>query len=288
LPVVFPQAAAAQAPERIAVATFSILGNLLESIVDRLWKVHSLVGHDADAHSYQPIPRDARRLARADLLVSNGLGFERWLDRLISAAPFKGRHVVATTGITPMTRADTPGTAPIADPHCWQDVGLVRRYVSTIAEAIGEADAVHADAYRERAKDLDRRLAALDAWIRNEIGRVPPQKRSAITSHDAFGYFARAYGVELLAVRGINPDHEPTADDIRRLIALVRKHKVRALFVEPLGNASFINQIAHDAEAVVGAPLYSDALSPPDGPAASYEALMRYNVSAFVEGMLHN
>lgn len=245
-----------------------------------------MVGRNADAHSYQPTPLDARRLAQSDLLVSNGLEFEPWLARLAAAAPFKGRHVMAADGIAPIKR--TTGGAGALDPHCWQDVGLARRYVANIAEGLAQVDVANAVIYRERATEVDRRLGALDAWVRTEIGRVPPDRRRVITNHDAFGYFARAYGVEFLAARGINPDRDPTPQEIAHLIRLVRSHKVNALFIENLGNRAFIDQIAQEAGGVVGPPLYSDALSPAEGPAPTYEALVRHNVTALVGGMLRN
>ena len=134
----------------------------------------------------------------------------------------------------------------------------------------------------------DRKLAALDAWIRSEIAGVPAEQRRAITDHDAFAYFAKAYGVEFLALRGRVPESEPPAKRIAELIAELRAHKVRALFFENMSNPALIQQIARDAGAIVGPELYSDALSAPGGPAATYEAMMRHNVTALVAGMKRN
>ena len=288
LPAVAGVSTAAQARQRTAVATFSILQDLLHSICRDHWTVHGLVGRDGDIHAYHPTPRDAGQLAQAELLVSNGLGLEMWLARLSAAAGFKGLRVVASDGTKPLVRAGAGGAPAMVDPHCWQDVALVRRYVSNIAKGLVALDAVNADFYRERASELDHQFAALDVWIRDEIARVPPHKRRVITSHDAFGYFAQAYGVEFLSARGINPDRDPTPDEIARLIAVVRSHKVNALFIENLGNRAFIDQIARDAGGFVGESLYADSLSRLDGPAATYEALMRHNVTALVRGMLRN
>jgi zinc/manganese transport system substrate-binding protein len=129
---------------------------------------------------------------------------------------------------------------------------------------------------------------ALDDWIRASIAAVPADKRRVITDHDAFAYFGRAYGVEFLPLRGRIPESEPPARRIAALIAQLRQHKVRALFFENMGNPALIEQIARDSGAVVGAELYSDALSQPDGPAATYEAMMRHNVTALVDGMQRN
>jgi zinc/manganese transport system substrate-binding protein len=271
------------------VATFSILKDLTEELADGRWRVTALVGPDADIHSYQATPGDARSLARADLMISNGLTLEGWLPRLVGAAEFKGRSVVASRGIVPLTPAGMPGMAARAvDPHCWQDVALARRYSANIADGLAAADPDGAETYRRRLAGLDRRLAALDAWVRSEIARVPVDRRRVITNHDAFGYFARAYGVEFLAARGIDPERAPTAREFAHLVSQVRRHRVKALFIENFGNRALIDQLAQETDGFVGRPLYTDALSAPAGPAATYEAMMRHNVVALVEGMLHN
>jgi zinc/manganese transport system substrate-binding protein len=272
-----------------AVVTFSILRDLTATLAGGMAEVMSLVGDDGDTHSYQSKPADARCVSRATLLVSNGMGFEPWLPRLLGAAGFAGRHVLASEGIVPRTFATGLGAAGrIPDPHCWHDVANARRYVANIAAGLEAVDAANASGYRERTRLFDRRLATLDAWVRQQIGRVPRDKRRVITNHDAFGYFGRAYDVEFLAVRGINPEHEPSAREMAALITLIRKQKIRALFFENLGSPALVEQIARDSGGVVGRELYPDALSPPAGPASSYEALMRHNVSALVAGMREN
>jgi zinc/manganese transport system substrate-binding protein len=259
------------------VATFSILGDFVREVGGELVDVTSLVGPDADAHTYQPKPTDARTLSVARLLVSNGLGFEGWIDRLAEAVGFKGRRIVASAG-----------AAPDADPHCWQDVACARRYVANIAEGLADADPSNAATYRTRAAQYDRELATLDAWIRREIARVPEERRQAITGHGSFRYFGRAYHVRFDAPRGYSTDSEPTARDVANLIRQVREQKTKALFIENMTNPALVSEIARDSGAVVGPRLYSDALSKPDGPAATYEAMMRHNVSALVAGMLKN
>ncbi|MBN9091274.1 MAG: zinc ABC transporter substrate-binding protein [Reyranella sp.] len=271
-------AAPAWADSRLkVVATFSILADLVREVGGEAVEVTTLVGPDSDAHTYQPRPTDARTLATAKVLVSNGLGFEGWIDRLADAAGFKGTRIVASAG------------APAeADPHCWQDVACTRRYIANIAQGLARADPANAAAYRDRAAQYDQRLAALDDWIRREIAGVPEDRRQAITGHSSFRYFARAYDVRFSAPRGYSTDSEPTARDVANLIRHVREQKVKAVFVENMTNPSLVAEIARDSGAVVGPRLYSDALSRPDGPAATYEAMMRHNVSALVAGMQRN
>jgi len=278
------------APQPISVvASFSILHDMVASVCGARATVRSLVGPNSDAHNYQGRPSDAQAIATAALVVSNGLGFESWLPRLMDAVAFKGRPVVASAGIEPLMRLTDIGSASkVPDPHCWQDVANARRYVANIAQGLAAVDSANADPYAAGAAAYDRRLAALDAWIRAEIAGVPPEQRRVITDHDAFAYFAKAYGVEFLALRGRVPESEPPARRIAELIGELRAHKVRALFFENMSNPALIQQIARDAGATVGAELYSDALSMPDGPAATYEAMMRHNVTALVAGMKRN
>jgi zinc/manganese transport system substrate-binding protein len=281
-----PQSLCAEARPQV-VATFSILADLAGEIVGARAKVATLVGPNADTHSYQGRPHDAEVVARAPLLISNGLGFEAWLPRLAAAGKFSGRHIVASDGITPLLwPADAARGVP--DPHCWHDVGCARRYVANILAGLVEVDSANADFYRERAATFDARLAGLDSWVRTEIARVPADKRRVITDHAAFGYFARAYGVEFLNARGFGAENAPAARQMAALITLVRTEKTRALFVETLTDPRLIEQVARDSGGFVGDTLYSDALSPPEGPAATYEALMRHNVGALVAGMEKN
>jgi len=268
---------AAAAPRLKVVATFSILGDLVREVGGDMVEVAVLVGPDTDTHSYQPRPSDARTLAAAQVLVSNGLGFEGWIDRLAEAAGFKGWRIVASAG-----------AAQESDPHCWQDVACTQRYVDNIARGLSAADPAHAADYRARAAAYEQRLAALDRWIREEIARVPEDRRKAITGHDSFRYFARAYGVAFSAPRGYSNDSEPTARDVANLIREVREQKIKALFIENMTNPALVAEIARDSGATVGPRLYSDALSQPGGPAPTYEAMMRHNVTALVAGMLKN
>lgn len=285
-----PAARASTEGKLRVVATFSILGDLVREVAGDRVELAVLVGADIDAHTYQPRPADAKAIALAQALVSNGLGFEGWIDRLAKAAPFKGRAIVASAGVATLNAAPTPGHnhAHGPDSHCWQDVSRARQYVANIVAGLAAADAANAGYYRERGQFYDQRLVDLDRWVKAEIARVPAGQRRAITSHEAFGYFASAYGVQFNAPRGFTTESEPSAKDVAALIRQVREQKIKALFVENMSNPGLVNQIAKESGAVIGPRLYSDALSRPDGPAPTYEAMMRYNTTALVAGMLKN
>lgn len=280
------------------VASFTILADLVAAIGGDRIELVTLVGADKDAHTYQPTAGDSRAVAAAQVLVTNGHGFEPWADRLAGAAPFKGRRIVASSGVARDRQLAEEhqhghgGRGHVAragtDPHMWQDVALARRYVAAIAQGLAEADAAGAEGYRQRAEAYDRRLAELDAWVRQSIAALPATKRRVITGHDAFQYFARAYGVKFLAPTGVSTAQEASARDVASLIQQIRRENIRAVFVENMSSPKLVEQIAREAGAVVGPTLYVDALSPPGGPADSYEKMFRHNVSALVAGMAKN
>jgi zinc/manganese transport system substrate-binding protein len=271
----------ALAEERVAVvASFSILADMAAVIGGERVSVRTLVPPDGDAHVYQPTPADSRALAQAKLVVINGLGFEGWIDRLIAASGYRGLVVTASRGVSPLA-----GEHGAADPHAWQDARNGVLYVRAIADGLAEADPAGAGGYRARADVYAEQLAETDAWIRGELARIPPGRRRIITSHDAFGYFGRAYGVTFLAAQGVSSEYEPSAGDVAKLIRQIRGDKVKAVFVENLRDQRLIREIASETGAVVGGTVYSDALSPPGGPADGYLAMFRHNVTLFAAAM---
>jgi zinc/manganese transport system substrate-binding protein len=283
---------AAQAAEPLrVVATFSVLGDLVKEVGGDRVAVTVLVRPGSDAHVYEPTPADARALAATDLVVVNGLGMEGWMTRLIDASGTKARIAVASQGVQPQTmREEEEGeaAAAVADPHAWQNIANGEIYVRNIAAALAAADPADATAYQDRAAAYLKQLRDLDGWVRGQIGTVPAAKRRIITSHDAFGYFGRAYGLTFLAPVGISTDAEPTAAGLAGLITQIEQEGVKALFVESMTSPRLVEQLAHDAGAVVGGTLYSDSLSEPGGPADTYIKMFQHNVPAMVAAMQKN
>lgn len=274
------------------VASFSILGDWVRQVGGDRVRVDTLVGSDADAHVFQPSPADARRVAGARLLVVNGLGFEGWLERLLRNAAYRGAVVRVTEGIEPLQAAEHDhghrhGHAHgDVDPHIWQDVAQARHAVQRIAQALCAADAAGCDGYLARATAYTQQLEALDREIRDAWATIPPERRKVVTSHDAFGYYARAYGVRFLPAQGVSTDSQPSAAGVARLIRQVQREQVRAIFIERLAGGRLLEQIARETGVRPSAvPLYADALSRPDGPVPDYLALMRHNTRAMVEAL---
>jgi zinc/manganese transport system substrate-binding protein len=280
--------APAQARPLAVVTSFSILGDMIRQIGGDQVQVTALVGADGDVHVYQPAPADAEAVAHADVVIVNGLGLDGWLDRLARAAGSKAPLVVATRGIPPLEIHEEDQRTTKDDPHAWQDLANGRIYVANIAAALEAAAPERRALFAAKAQAYDRRLADLDAWVRAQLAPIPPAKRKIITSHDAFGYFGRAYGVTLLAPVGLATDAEPRPQDVAQLIRQIRTEHIRAVFLENMSDPRLIRQLAQEGGAAIGGTLYSDSLSPPDGPAPTYEALFRHNVPLLVAAMREN
>ena len=278
--------AGAAEPALRAVASFSILGDLVRQVGGDRVSVNVLVGPGSDAHVYSPKPAQAKQVGQAQLVFSNGMGFDGWMARLLKSAGFKGRHVVASAGIQPLKgAADEHGHGhahAAADPHVWQDVARVRAYVKNIAQGLCAADAAGCDSYRSNAAAYGQQLDALDQEIRRAWSAIPAQQRLVISSHDAFGYYASAYGVRFLAPQGVSTDSEASAQGVARLVRQIRQEKASALFVESIADPRLIEQIARETGLKASSEgLYSDSLAP-QGEAASYLGMMRYNTRVLI------
>lgn len=294
------------------VASFSILGDMVRNVAGSNADVTVLVGPDGDAHSFEPGPADASALADADVLVMNGLGFEPWMVRLAAASGTKAKYVTASFGISPrhLTEEERraheaahedhdhdakghdedgyPEAAQDFDPHAWQSLRNGMVYVQNIADALAEKDPDNALVYQANAESYVTELKKLDGWVRQELAKIPQDKRKVITTHDSFGYFGEAYRVEFISPLGIGNTAEPSAEALARLIDRIRQENIRALFIENMSDPRMMETVARETGAEDGGTLYSDALSKPDGPAPTYVAMFRHNVPALIAAMQKN
>jgi len=264
------------------VASFSVLGDLVRQVGGEAVVVETLVGPDGDV--YEPRPRDLHTVMAAGVLVRNGLGLEGWMERLTGAADFTGRIVVAAAKVVPRTMTEAGG-AIATDPHAWQDPRNGMLYVQAIADGLVAADPGGAAGYRAAAEGYAGQVAAMDRWIASVLGAIPAEQRRIITTHDAFGYYGARYGVEFLSAEGISTEFEPSARSIAALVQQIRREKVRAVFIENMTSPRMAEMLARETGAVLGGTVYSDALSPSGGPAASYLAMLRHNTGLFAAAM---
>jgi len=276
------------------VASFSILGDLVRVVGGERVSVTTLVGPDEDAHVFEPRPADARAIVQSRLLVVNGLGFEPWAQKLARSAGYKGETVVASKGVKARRMAEEKGhdgkghPHDETDPHAWQNPENVILYVRNISAALGKADPAGSPLYQANTDAYVKELQGLDAWAGAQFAAIPADRRKAITSHDAFGYFAAHYQIRFLAPQGMSTDAEASAKGVAQLIRQIQREKISAVFVENMSNPKLLAQLGKDAGVTVGPALYVDALSAAGGPADSYLRLMRHNVTQLARGMRAN
>ena len=266
-----------------AVASISIIGNLVEIVGGDRVDVSSLVGPNSDAHVFSPTPSDAKTLGAAKAVFINGMGLEGWITRLIAAAGTKATPVVVSAGVTP--RQAEEGGHHTIDPHAWQSVANVKIYVANIRNGLKKADPAGAATYDANAKAYLSKLDELEREVRETIGKIPPDRRKIITTHDAFGYFGQAYGVQFIAPLGVSADSEPSARDVARIIAQVKRQKIPAVFMENISDPRMMQQIARETGARIGGTLYSDALSDAGGAAATYLDMMHNNLRELAKAL---
>jgi zinc/manganese transport system substrate-binding protein len=264
------------------VATFSILGDLVKNVGGDRVEVTMLVGPNGDAHVYSPTPADAKAVGEAKVVFVNGLGLEGWMTRLVSAAGGKASTVVASTGIKPLKMEDEhkPGHM-VTDPHAWQSVANAKAYVANIRDGLIAADPTGKSVYNANTQAYLAKLDAIEKDVKAAIAKIPVDRRRIITTHDAFGYFGAAYGMEFISPEGVSTESEASAKDVAKIIDQIKAQKIPAVFMENISDPRLMEQIARETGAKIGGTLYSDALSDSKGPAASYIDMMRNNIREF-------
>jgi zinc/manganese transport system substrate-binding protein len=237
-------------------------------------------------------------LPGAKAVFINGLGFEGWFTRLIQASGSRAVIITASEGISPIageedghshdaarSAADDASPHENIDPHAWHSVPNALIYVGNIRDGLCQIDAAGCPLYRDNAARYSDALKKLDAEVRAALGRIPAARRRIITSHDAFGYFAREYGIEFLAPQGVSTESEATAADVAGIIRQIRSDGAGALFVENISDPRLLEQIGRETGLKTGGRLYSDALSEKGEPAATYLDMMRHNVATIAAAL---
>jgi zinc/manganese transport system substrate-binding protein len=293
-----------------AIASFSILGDMVRQVGGDRVAVKTLVGPEGDAHVFSPTPADAKALAGATLFFVNGLGFEGWMDRLVKASDFKGAVVVTSEGITPRHLEqgdahhhgekehadhakggneddddDEEEEEEETDPHAWQALANGKIYVGNIRDALIETDPEGRATYEANAARYLEAIAKEEQAVKAAVAKLPPERRRIITSHDAFHYFGEAYGLEIIAPEGVSTESEASARDVAKIIRQIKQEKIPAVFLENVTDRRLLDQIARETGAKIGGTLYSDALSPPNGPAPTYLDMFRHNIGALTAAL---
>ncbi|MCW8111508.1 metal ABC transporter substrate-binding protein [Yersinia intermedia] len=288
LPISLAVAALLSSPLAMAktvetVASFSILGDIVQQVGGEHVNVVTLVGPDGDPHGFAPMPKNSKQLSNADVVFVSGLGLEGWLERLISASGYKGQVVVASTGVD--TRKMDEEGKMVTDPHAWNSMANGIKYANNVMNALIVADPEDADYFRKRGGEYIQQLEKLDAYAKAQFAAIPLDKRKVLTSHDAFGYFSQEYGVSFLSPVGFSTEAEASASDVAALIKQIKQEKIKTYFIENQTDPRLVKQIATASGAKAGGELYPEALSPAGGPAATYAKAFKHNVDTIVGSM---
>ena len=264
------------------VASASMIADIASEVVGDSHEIEMIVPIGGDPHLHEPTPSDARLVADADLILINGLTFEGWINELIENSGTKAKVVVVTDGVKVLSSQTYKNSA---DPHAWMDAANGAIYAKNIAKAISELDIVNAGKYAQRLNEYQSRLKSLDQEIQQKIMSIPEEQRILITSHDAFQYYGRKYGIQLEAIMGISTEAEAQTADIMRVSRVIREKKVPAIFVESTINPKLIEQLAKDNKVSIGGELFADSLGDSESEAASYIDMLRYNTETIVQAL---
>ena len=268
--------------KKTVVATASMMADMAKNIAGGMVNVECIVPIGGDPHLHEPTSRDAQMVNRADLILKNGLTFEGWLNELIENSGTKAKTVRVTEGIQPIQSAEYENSA---DPHAWMDASLGLTYIKNIKDALSELDPNNADIYSFNYGVYKKQLEDLDQYIKAEIQKIPAKKRVLITSHDAFQYYGRAYGIQLEAILGTSTDAEAQTSDIIRLNKVIKSNKVPALFIESTINPKLLKQLAKDNDIEIGGQLYADSIGDEESPAPTYLDMLKHNTDVIVAAL---
>ena len=271
------------------VAAESFLADIAQNVAGDRSSVDTLIPAGADPHAFEPAPRDLAKVTEADLVIVNGAGLEGPLLDTLGNAGGSASIVDASAGLR--SRTPQPGEPPLdagqTDPHFWLDPELVKTYVANIRDALSEADPAGAAAYAANAAAYDEKLDALDAWIEDQVARIPEADRKLVMNHASHGYYADRYGLDVVGtlIPGTGTSESPTAQQLGELTRAIRDSGTRAIFVEADENPELAKQIAAETGITVVGDLLDHSLTPADGVAPTYIDMMRFDTRRIVEAL---
>lgn len=287
---VFAAAVASAAPQ--VVTTHTVLSDLVTVIAADRVQVNCLLPLNLDPHSYEPKPADIRLLARADLVVINGLGLEPWADKVIANSGFRGPVIKAAETIPHALHAadhqDHDHHGPEAnhyDPHAWHNPKNVMQYIAVIRDALINVAPADASFFQENAERYLTELKAVDEFARRQFETIPLERRKLVTSHDSLRYLADAYSLTIVPIAGTRPDQEPSARQLAALVKVIRDQQVRAVFFEATTSPKLVEMLAKEAGVAVVGQLYTDSLGSTGSPGATYLGMFRANVDTLVRAL---
>ncbi len=267
------------------MATESFLGDIAQNVAGSRIKVDTLLPVTVDPHEYQPKPRDVTRLAQAQVLIVNGLGYEAWLQKTLDSLGGQRQVIVTTNGLVPAP--DPTGQHPEGDPHMWMNPHFAINYVQQIQVGLAQADPAGKEVYARNAAAYIVKLQALDQWVKDQVRQLPAGKRLLVTNHDALGYFAKAYDFKIIGaiIPSVTTDASPSAQQLAGLIDTIKHSNARAIFLDIGENQKLANEIASETGVVVITDLYVETTSGPGGPAPTYIDMIEHDVTVILDAL---
>lgn len=267
------------------IATTGLVADLARRVSGGLVEVEAIMGPGVDPHLYQAKAADRRKLEQAKLVLYNGLHLEGTMSELLQNLP-QARAVADGIAKDQLLYAEGQ-----PDPHVWFDVQLWIQALGAVEKAMADAFPEHADAFRKNATEYRTELQALDEEIRRDIAAIPPRRRVLVTAHDAFRYFGRAYGIEVIGLQGISTADETGLKEMQQIVERVIRDRIPAVFAETSVPIDGVQAVVERCRArghavrIAQAKLYSDALDRPDKVEGTYPGMMRHNVRVIVEAL---
>ena len=259
------------------LAAESFLADIAQQVAGNRTHVDGLIPAGLDPHSFEPTPREMAKVADCDLLLISGAGLEEWLKGILINIGGSKKIMEASAGLQSNN----------GDPHFWLDPNNVVVYVNNIRDALISIDPLGQSDYTANADNYIRQLQELDTWIKDQVSKIPPAQRLLVTNHETLGYFAARYGFQVVGslIPSLSPDASPSAQQLAQLTDAIRSTTAKVIFLDVGNNSQLAEQIASETKAKVVTELYSESLSPADGHAPTYIAMMKYNVSIIVSAL---
>jgi len=290
--VFLPAALATAADKKIKITTtVTMVADLARNVGGDRVEVEALMGPGVDPHLYKAAASDVTKLQQADLIFYSGLLLEGKMQDIFGKLARSKRFVYAVTESIPLDRLlEPPEFAGHYDPHVWFDVPLWKLCLDTVAKGLSEFDPAGKDGYEKRATSTRARLDELHAWALKKAGELPAERRILVTSHDAYNYFGRAYGFQVVGLQGISTVSEAGLADVAKLTDFIKQKKIKAVFVESSVPHDTIERISKDAGVKIGGELFSDAMGTPGKiengyDLGTYEGMIKHNLTTIVEAL---
>jgi len=268
--------------KKVVTSSASMIWDMVANIAGDKVENRLIVPIGGDPHIYDPTPADAQKVATSDLMFINGLTFEGWITELIDNSGTKGKTITVTDGLTPIASSEYENAY---DPHAWMDVNMAQTYIDNIKNGLVEMDPANKAHYETNHAAYSKKLKELDSYIEKRIKEIPENQRLIITSHDAFSYYGKRYGLDVQGIIGISTESEAQTSDLTRIVKAIKSSGVPAVFVESTINPKLIKQIATDNGVSIGGSLYADSIGEKGSRGSTYYDMLKSNTDVIVDAL---